>query len=128
MTSTKKLKGVSHVIFDLDGLILDTEKIYTAVANIVLGRYGKSLDLETKLSLMGFSGPDMAKRIVKIYQLPLTPEEYYEEVKREYQTVMPDCQLLPGRFRTSFKNASDISGISNILSFFNTVCCQISFC
>nr|CAH7731741.1 unnamed protein product [Callosobruchus chinensis] len=99
MTSTKKLKGVSHVIFDLDGLILDTEKIYTAVANIVLGRYGKSLDLETKLSLMGFSGPDMAKRIVKIYQLPLTPEEYYEEVKREYQTVMPDCQLLPGAAR-----------------------------
>nr|CAI5839257.1 unnamed protein product [Callosobruchus analis] len=45
---------------------------------------------------MGFSGLDMAKRVVKIYQLPLTPEEYYEEVKKEYQTEMPNCQLLPG--------------------------------
>nr|CAI5839254.1 unnamed protein product [Callosobruchus analis] len=97
MTSIKKFKPVTHVIFDLDGLILDTERIYTAVANIVLERYGKSLDLETKLTLMGFSGLDMAKRVVKIYQLPLTPEEYYEEVKKEYQTEMPNCQLLPGR-------------------------------
>ncbi|VEN49379.1 unnamed protein product [Callosobruchus maculatus] len=38
----------------------------------------------------------MAKRVVQVYQLPLTPEEYYEEVKKECQTRMPNCQLLPG--------------------------------
>ncbi|VEN49380.1 unnamed protein product [Callosobruchus maculatus] len=37
----------------------------------------------------------MAKRVVQVYQLPLTPEEYYEEVKKECQTRMPNCQLLP---------------------------------
>ncbi|CAH1977638.1 unnamed protein product [Acanthoscelides obtectus] len=45
---------------------------------------------------MGSTGLDMAKQVVELLEVPLSPEEYYEQVKKEYQTVMPEAQLLPG--------------------------------
>jgi len=39
-----KLSDFSHVIFDLDGVLLDTEKLYTEATQAVVGQYGKTFE------------------------------------------------------------------------------------
>lgn len=52
MTSSK-YPPVSHVIFDLDGTLIDTEKYFNQVLNSVIGEYGgkpMSVELSSKTS------------------------------------------------------------------------------
>lgn len=44
---------ITHVIFDLDGLLLDTEKVYTAMFNELLSKFGKQYTMELKAMSMG---------------------------------------------------------------------------
>ncbi|CAO1616267.1 unnamed protein product [Sympodiomycopsis kandeliae] len=47
------LKPVKAVLFDMDGLLIDSEYIYTKVVNEVLKPYGKAQDWNLKQKLMG---------------------------------------------------------------------------
>ncbi|KAF5395592.1 hypothetical protein PHET_11725 [Paragonimus heterotremus] len=67
---------VSHVIFDVDGLLLDTETVYTVVSSKILERYGLKLTYETKRKLMGRKPHDAAAVLVRHLDAPFTPEEW----------------------------------------------------
>jgi beta-phosphoglucomutase-like phosphatase (HAD superfamily) len=60
-------KKVTHVIFDLDGLLLDTESLYTKAAQSVVSKYGKTYTYEIKQKVLGFTGVDAAQEIRKRY-------------------------------------------------------------
>lgn len=47
---------IDAVIFDMDGLILDSEKLYTIVTDEILAPYNKSLTLKIKSDIMGRPG------------------------------------------------------------------------
>ncbi|KAM3724265.1 (DL)-glycerol-3-phosphatase 1 [Dirofilaria immitis] len=51
MTST--CVKITHVIFDLDGLLLDSENIYTRVNEEILSAYGKKFTMELKAKVTG---------------------------------------------------------------------------
>ena len=47
------LSDYSHVIFDLDGVLLDSEKLYTEATQRVVGEYGKTFEWSLKASMIG---------------------------------------------------------------------------
>ena len=96
MSSPRCLRPVSHVIFDLDGLLLNTEHIYTRVTSGMLKEYGHSYSYKLKASLMGKGPLEVAAAIVGHYSLPLSPEEWSAKTRTEVARVLPQCEFLPG--------------------------------
>ncbi len=64
------------VIFDMDGVLLDTEPIYTRATQSVVGRFGKSFDWSLKANMIGRSSARSAEYLVGALQLPITAETY----------------------------------------------------
>ncbi|MGL5795343.1 MAG: HAD-IA family hydrolase, partial [Waterburya sp.] len=69
-------KPITHVIFDVDGLLLDTESLNERVNSEIVQRYGKIFNLEIKMAIAGRTTLDSAKIIVETLKLPLTTEAY----------------------------------------------------
>ncbi|KAL0868494.1 hypothetical protein ABMA27_007975 [Loxostege sticticalis] len=90
---------VTHVLFDMDGLILNTEELYTIAFQNILTPYGKEYTFELKLKLMGSQAHETAKKIVSELELPLTPEEFMAKSKIQFEQLFPDTQVLPGAKR-----------------------------
>ncbi len=68
-----------HVIFDLDGVLLDTERFYTEVTQAIVGRYGKTFDWTVKGNMVGRPAIESARYLVKALDLPIAPEDYLRE-------------------------------------------------
>jgi pseudouridine-5'-monophosphatase len=66
---------VLAVIFDLDGLMADSESLAEWSWDQVLQRYGHKLDTQTLQSILGLRVIDSARELCQRFQLPLDPEE-----------------------------------------------------
>lgn len=95
MTPRKK----THVIFDLDGTLLDTEKLYTLAAQSVVGRFGKVYDWSVKRLVIGGDPHQGARRIVEHLQLPITPEQYLHEREARLHELCREVEPMPGAAR-----------------------------
>jgi len=73
---------ITHVLFDMDGLILDTEPLYTEATVKVASKYGSKVEFswDLKVKQMGLPRMDLANLIVTEMNLPITPEQYVEEI------------------------------------------------
>lgn len=91
-------KNVTHCLFDMDGLLLDTEDRYTMAFNEVLSKYGsdKIFGWNEKSSVMGLQWRQSCQFIIDRYNLPLTPEELADQLTPVYEKIFPQSQLLPG--------------------------------
>lgn len=86
---------ITSVVWDMDGVLLDTEPIYLAVEGGIASRYGKSI--ETVLpKLLGRRAMEGAQITVTNLQLPLTAEEYLSERNKQLLEQMPNCKILRG--------------------------------
>jgi pseudouridine-5'-monophosphatase len=89
-------KPITHVIFDVDGLLLDTESLNERVNSTLVQRYGKIFDLEIKMAIAGRTTLDSAKIIVETFKLPLTTEAYLVERNKLIYPLYPTAKTLPG--------------------------------
>jgi len=87
---------ITHVIFDMDGLLLDTEKFYTIVSQNIASRYGKTFDWTIKSKVMGKKAIEAATIFVTDLQIPMTPEEHLIEREAALTELFPTSQLMPG--------------------------------
>ena len=90
------LSPITHVIFDMDGVLLDTEKIYTAVTQEIVARYGKTFDWSIKSKMVGRPSIESARHLISTLDLPMSPEDYLEEREIVFQERMPEAQAMPG--------------------------------
>ena len=94
MTGPKQIKAC---LFDMDGLLVNTEDIYTITCNEILTKYGKGpLTWDVKLKLQGLPGPEAGDKLISTYDLPLTYEEYNDLNIKSQETKWPTCAFLPG--------------------------------
>ena len=109
-------------LFDMDGLLINTEDLYSTVTNEILHAYGKpSLPWSLKARLQGRPGPQAFALFRAWAQLPLKDDDYHAQNAALQQRYFPTCKPLPGvlelleRLRTAGVHVAlaTSSGITN---------------
>ncbi|KAI9723950.1 MAG: hypothetical protein M1812_000668 [Candelaria pacifica] len=102
----KDFPPVRACLFDMDGLLIDSEDLYTICTNTVLREYGKpDLPWNIKAQLQGRPGPEAAKIFHEWAHLPISDEELRNKVAVLQRHHFPSSQPLPG-VPTLLKNLS----------------------
>ena len=87
---------VTHALFDMDGLLLDTEIIYTQVTQKIVGRFGKTFDWSIKSNMIGRRAEESSRYLVNALALPISPEDYLQQRDVLLKQAFPSCAELPG--------------------------------
>ncbi|OAV94007.1 hypothetical protein PTTG_06718 [Puccinia triticina 1-1 BBBD Race 1] len=103
MADSDRSKGlpaqIKAVIFDMDGLLLDSERLYTQVTNEVLAPYNKQLTWEIKAMLMGRPAEESARILIERTGIPLSPEELISMFATRQRTLFSTVQPMPGALK-----------------------------
>jgi hypothetical protein len=60
-------RGTIHtVLFDMDGLLLDTEEVYTRITQELVEPYGKTFTWAVKSKMMGKTAPEAALILIQV--------------------------------------------------------------
>ncbi|KAI0246442.1 HAD-like domain-containing protein [Lactifluus subvellereus] len=90
-------KDIEFVIFDVDGLMIDSERVYTDVTNEILAQYGAEMTWEMKAGLMGKPQRPAAEHLLSFFpKIPLTIDDYLAQRTAGQDARWPYVQLLPG--------------------------------
>lgn len=73
--SSRKLRLIKALIFDMDGLMIDSERLYFHAERDIAKRYRRNVKDETLWKMMGRSPDESMKFFVEELQLPLSPGE-----------------------------------------------------
>ncbi|KAJ6224619.1 hypothetical protein RDWZM_003164 [Blomia tropicalis] len=83
--SSDKYTPVTHVIFDLDGTLIDSEKYLHKAITDVLRDHGKTMNWELQSLTTGLFITKSAPIIVENLKLTCTPEEYIRQILIRYK-------------------------------------------
>jgi HAD superfamily hydrolase (TIGR01509 family) len=88
---------IAAVVFDLDGVILQTEEVWDEVRGRYVVEQGGRYDEEAQRAMMGMSAPEWSRYLADELGVPGTPEETSADVVRlmeaSYREKLP---LIPG--------------------------------
>ncbi|KAL8931042.1 MAG: hypothetical protein Q9208_000144 [Pyrenodesmia sp. 3 TL-2023] len=88
---------VRACLFDMDGLLLDTEDIYTLCNNVILRECNRpDLPWNIKAQLQGRPGPEAGEIFHAWAQLPIPRAEYIRKNTELQRKHFPSAQPLPG--------------------------------
>ncbi|OQR76239.1 pseudouridine-5'-monophosphatase-like [Tropilaelaps mercedesae] len=92
-------KPVTHCIFDMDGLLLDSEQIYFECYDEVLKELGHRYTYEMANRLRGAARISTAKIVVESYGLSIAPDEFLRRLDAILPQKLANCRLMPGADR-----------------------------
>ena len=87
------------VIFDVDGLIVDTETIYYNTYNQTLNELGVDVPRESYVRCVGHPVENNSADAVKRHKLPIRPKDFLESWMTRFETAIADpgqIDLMPG--------------------------------
>jgi len=105
----KPARRSRFAIFDLDGVLLDTEPLYTAATAEVAARFGKIYDWSIKRDCIGRGTLEAARIIVDGLSLPLAPEALVAERDRVLVDLVSRAPAIAGA--EEFTRALEARGV-----------------
>ncbi len=88
---------IQAVAFDMDGLLVNTEELYTQVGRTLLQRRGKVFTRELKNAMTGLPGPKAFTVMIEREQLTDSIEQLAAESYEIFGSILPtQLRLLPG--------------------------------
>ncbi|KAI1280683.1 Pseudouridine-5'-phosphatase [Halotydeus destructor] len=87
---------VTHVIFDFDGLLVDTETVYTKATVAVASSFGKDFTWTHKAKCLGLTPRDASLKIIELLELPLHLDEFMARMDIEINAALHEVDLMPG--------------------------------
>ena len=88
---------VKAVIFDMDGLMFNTEQIYDDATKLILAREGHEFTQEVKVAIMGRPGMEAITILRDSYGLKATIEEIEKDISEYFnENVEQQLEMMPG--------------------------------
>ena len=93
-----KYHPVSHVIFDLDGLLIDSEQYYQMAISKICSQYAKEFTYPTKVLMMGSKPLEGASICIERLGLSdrVRPDDFVNKYEREMDEYCSRIKLMPG--------------------------------
>lgn len=89
--------SIAALIFDMDGLMIDTERLYYDAQQRIAARHETSISRELLGRMMGRKPEEAAAMLVAACNLPLTPTQYLDTLfAMMLDLLKTDLQPMPG--------------------------------
>jgi pseudouridine 5'-phosphatase len=89
--------AVRACIFDMDGLLINSEDIIGRATNQLLKKYGRPpLTQSMRARLMGVPNSNKSDMFHDWAQLPISRDQWAAEISEQMRRNFPDCEPLPG--------------------------------
>jgi len=89
--------SIEAVVFDLDGVIIDTEEVWEEVRRGYVAEFGREFRPDTQDRMMGMSTGEWSTHLAAEVGVPRTPEQVAEDVlSRMAERYRADLPLIPG--------------------------------
>lgn len=98
-----QLKPVTHCIFDMDGLLLDTEFIYEKSIRAICELFGKEYRWDVRMKVMGTTEQNTAETVINELDLPVTVTEFLHRLDDLVRDEFKHLNLMKGAERLLFQ-------------------------
>ncbi|XP_062712002.1 probable pseudouridine-5'-phosphatase isoform X2 [Aedes albopictus] len=92
-------RKVTHCIFDMDGLLLDTEKIYEKILRDLIKSYNTTYPWATRMKVMGTTEQRTVSIIVNDLKLSCTVDEFLKKFREKQLVDLAGAPLMRGAER-----------------------------
>jgi HAD superfamily hydrolase (TIGR01509 family) len=100
MSSLPDAPGVDAIVFDLDGVLVDSESVWDEARRAVVADNGGSWRPEATTAMMGMSSPEWSRYLRDQLDVALDPEQISAHVvQRVLDVYRREVPLLPGAVR-----------------------------
>jgi len=83
-------------LFDLDGVLLDTERLYTSATQAIVGRFGKTFSWDLKRHTMGRDALESAAFLLRALDIPMRPDDFLRERAPILEDLFAGCEAREG--------------------------------
>nr|XP_016929329.1 probable pseudouridine-5'-phosphatase [Drosophila suzukii] len=87
---------VTHCIFELDGLLIDSERLRAESVQKILDPYGHTYSFDLKMRCLGKPDSEQASLILNTFNLPFSLTEFENQQEQQCRSKLGFIRLMPG--------------------------------